>query len=101
MPSLQWTTIAIDDVRILSVITRVELIGVQYLVEVKRSENRPIPDNWILHSKYVPLPYYAPQPASYSSFKERGRWHDIIHQQLGQNWMKGPSIAKCWRFVSF
>jgi hypothetical protein len=24
----------------------------QYLVEVKRNENRPIPDDWISHSKY-------------------------------------------------
>ncbi|KAF4615129.1 hypothetical protein D9613_003157 [Agrocybe pediades] len=35
VPSLQWASVALDS----------------HLVELKRSDKRPIPDNWILHSK--------------------------------------------------
>ncbi|KAG6919950.1 hypothetical protein DXG01_013299 [Tephrocybe rancida] len=46
MPSLEWTTNGTDD----------------FLVEHKKSENRPIPDHWILHSKYNCLPVATNYP---------------------------------------
>jgi len=48
----------------------------QYLVEVKRNDNRPIPDDWICHSKYEES-YRLAVDAAYFCHSGPGTWHAI------------------------
>ncbi|PPQ79804.1 LOW QUALITY PROTEIN: hypothetical protein CVT26_012571 [Gymnopilus dilepis] len=67
MPSLEWTTIAIDE----------------YLVEVKRSEKRPIPDNWILHSKTKNYARYQP-PSVREKLEERAQRRETLEAKANE-----------------
>ncbi|KAF8959081.1 DNA mismatch repair protein MSH3 [Flammula alnicola] len=61
MPSLQWTTVAIDD----------------HLIEVKRSDKRAIPENWILHSKTKIYARYQP-PSVRLKLEERAQRRETL-----------------------
>ncbi|KDR81784.1 hypothetical protein GALMADRAFT_152606 [Galerina marginata CBS 339.88] len=66
MPSLEWTTIAIDEC----------------LVEVKLKENRPIPNDWILHSKQVTKYYARYQPPSVrEKLEERSQRRETLEAE--------------------
>ncbi|PPR04975.1 hypothetical protein CVT24_010433 [Panaeolus cyanescens] len=67
MPSLQWTTVANDD----------------YLVEVKKSENRPIPDNWIMHSKTKFLARYQP-PSVRKKLEEKAQRQEMLDKAVNE-----------------
>jgi len=71
----------------------------QYLVEVKRSDNRPIPDNWILHSKYVLRVIKFMWYAVLICYTERKLWRDTIRPQSEIDWTNEHSIVKSWRSV--
>ncbi|KAF8061576.1 DNA mismatch repair protein MSH3 [Lyophyllum atratum] len=61
MPSLKWTTVA----------------GDEYLVEVKRSENRPIPDHWVMHSKTKFFARYQP-PTVKEKLDEKAQYQETL-----------------------
>ncbi|CAA7265435.1 unnamed protein product [Cyclocybe aegerita] len=67
MPSLNWITFATDE----------------YLVEVVRNENRPIPDNWILHSKTKKLARYQP-PSVHNKVQERNQRRETLDAASNQ-----------------
>ncbi|GLB35404.1 putative DNA-binding domain of DNA mismatch repair MUTS family protein [Lyophyllum shimeji] len=64
IPSLKWSSVAGDD----------------YLVEVKRSENRPIPDHWILHSKTKHFARYLP-PTVKQKLDERAQYQERLQAE--------------------
>ncbi|KAF9477374.1 hypothetical protein BDN70DRAFT_881277 [Pholiota conissans] len=67
MPSLQWTTVAIDD----------------HLIEVRKSENRPIPDNWILHSRTKFYARYRP-PSVQAKLDERAQRRETLEHEANR-----------------
>ncbi|KAJ3512522.1 hypothetical protein NLJ89_g3471 [Agrocybe chaxingu] len=67
LPSLNWTTFATDE----------------YLVEVVRNENRPIPDNWILHSKTKKFARYQP-PSVHAKVQERNQRRETLDAASNQ-----------------
>lgn len=67
MPSLQWATVA----------------GDEYLVEVKRNENRPIPDDWISHSKTKYLARFQP-PAVKQKLEKRSQCQEMLQVEANK-----------------
>ncbi|KAF8652763.1 hypothetical protein AX16_004259 [Volvariella volvacea WC 439] len=61
MPSLKYTTVA----------------GEEYLIEVKKSENRPIPTSWILVSRTKTLARYHP-PSVKAKLEERAQFQELL-----------------------
>ncbi|PFH52420.1 hypothetical protein AMATHDRAFT_140149 [Amanita thiersii Skay4041] len=64
LPSLQWTSVA----------------GDEYIIEVKRSDKRPIPDTWTLHSKTKYLERYRPLEVI-QKLEERARYQETLQAE--------------------
>ncbi|KAG5652337.1 hypothetical protein H0H81_005358 [Sphagnurus paluster] len=64
MPSLKWTSV----------------MGDEYLVEVKKSDNRPIPDHWVNHSKTKFYARYQP-PVVRQKLEERSQYQETLQAE--------------------
>ncbi|KAF9466351.1 DNA mismatch repair protein MSH3 [Collybia nuda] len=64
MPSLKWTSVA----------------GDEFLVEVKKSENRPIPETWYTHSKTKYLARYQ-SPLVKRKLEERAQYQETLQAE--------------------
>jgi len=67
MPSLQWITSQGED----------------YIVEVKKSENRPIPPNWTLKSRTKYFERYQ-SPTTLVKVEELSRWQEALQAEANR-----------------